>query len=104
MANLKFRFFFILNIGLIIKERGLSKPNQLWKLKLNHPKAKKKVFTNTKEKSNTQTPYNHDIICFQCLRITHIASSYPNKRVMILHHHKKIEPECDSNDEKMFPI
>jgi hypothetical protein len=27
-------------------------------------KGKKEVFTNTKDKSNTQTPHNHDIIYF----------------------------------------
>ena len=50
----------------------------------------------------TQSIYN--LKFFRCLEVGHIASQYPNKRVMILKYHKQIQSENDRFDNDEPPL
>lgn len=41
---------------------------------------------------------SHEIKCFRCLGLGHIASQCPNKRVMILHENGEVESESEKDD------
>jgi len=76
----------------------------VWKSKVEAPKGKKRVLSNNKGKSNSQPPCNHDIKCFYCLEIGHIAFQCSNKRVMILRDNWEVEAKSDIDDKKMPPL
>ena len=59
----------------------------------------------SKDKSETQPTRNHDIKCFRYLKVRHIDSQCPNKRLMILKDHSEIEFESErSKDDEMPPL
>lgn len=53
-------------------------------------------------KSDSQPIKYRDIKCFKCFGISHIASQYPNKRLMILKYDGEIKIEGKSDDEYML--
>ena len=82
------------------------KSNQ-WRKEEKPPNAKHK--TKLKQEGNNQgnqrkpdcfTTWNPDIMCFKCQGRAHIASQYPNKRVMVMGDNGEIETDnesvCDS--------
>ncbi|RDY03014.1 hypothetical protein CR513_13455, partial [Mucuna pruriens] len=53
-----------------------------------------------KGKIDTDTSYrSHDIKCFRCQGVEHIASQCPNKRLMIMMDNGEVESESSSDDE-----
>lgn len=58
----------------------------------------------SKGKSYTQSTVNHEVKCFKCLGVGHIASYCPNKRVMILQDYNEIETKSDNTNDKMSPL
>lgn len=71
--------------------------------KVEKSKAKEKVHTESKGKSDTQHIHNYDIKCFMCLRAGHITSQCSNKRFMILKDHGEIESKSDKSKADMMP-
>ena len=59
-------------------------------------KKKKEVPGVNKGKSESQT-CNHDIRCFRCLGVGHIASQSPNKRMMIMQVDGEVETESEDD-------
>jgi hypothetical protein len=55
-----------------------------------------------KGKTESQTR-NHDIKCFHCLGVGHIASQCLNKRTMIAHVDGEVETEIEGDDDQMQP-
>ena len=68
--------------------------------KLNHQKEEMKLPMSTKVKNESQT-HNHDIKCFCCLGVGHIASQCPNKRIMIARVDGEVEIESEEDDDLM---
>ena len=65
---------------------GRKYKGAVFKSKTKPPKRKDEAPIVNKGKNESQTR-NHDIKCFRCLRVGHIASQCPNKRTMITKFH-----------------
>jgi hypothetical protein len=62
------------------------------------------VAIDSKGKFDTQSTLNNEVKCFKCLGVRHIASYWPNKRVVILQDYNEIEIESDNTNDKMPPL
>jgi hypothetical protein len=70
------------------------------KSKTEPPKRREEVPIVNKGKTESQTR-NHDIKCFRCLGVGHIASQCPNKRTMIARVDGEVETESESDADQM---
>jgi hypothetical protein len=66
-------------------------------------KDKKDIYTNSRGKTKTSTFCNSDIKYFHYLRVGHIASRYPNKRIIIMMAYSKVLTDSEGSDEKEMP-
>jgi hypothetical protein len=64
------------------------------------PKRREEVPSVNKGKTESQTR-NHDIKCFRCLGVGHIASQCPNKRTMIARVDGEVETKSESDADQM---
>jgi len=67
------------------------------------PKTKKDTHTDGKGKSESQPTRDRDIKCFKCLGKGHIASQYPNRRVMLTIDNGDVEFESDKSESEEIP-
>jgi len=67
------------------------------------PKTKKDTHTDGKGKSESQPTHDRDIKCFKCLGKGHIASQYPNRRVMLTIDNGDVEFESDKSESEEIP-
>ena len=74
------------------------------KSKTETSKSKEDDSTKHKGKFETQVNRNHDIKCFKCLGLGHIASQCPNKRVMIMKDNAELETASENDSDDMPPL
>ena len=67
-------------------------------------KAKKDVTGKNNGKTDSQPNHNRDIKCLKCLGSGHIASQYPNKRVMIMCDNWEVETASEGDSDDMPPL
>lgn len=67
-------------------------------------KTKKEAFTDSKGKSNTQTPCNYDIKCFFFMFRNKSLSVLINKKRVTVLQDQEVENKCDNNNEEMPPF
>ena len=68
------------------------------------PKTEQKqeaINQENQDKSDSFTTRNHDIKFFKCQGKGHIASQYPNKRVMVMRDNREIETNNESDCDSM---
>ena len=70
----------------------------VFKSKTKPPKRRDEAPNVNKGKNESQTR-NHDIKCFRCLGVGHIASQCPNKRTMITRINGEVETESGEDDD-----
>ena len=75
----------------------------VFKSKTEPPKRRDEVPSVNKGKNESQTR-NHDIKCFRCLGVGHIASQCPNKRTMIARVDGKVETESEGDDDQLSSL
>jgi len=77
---------------------------QTEKSKVEYPREEKNTLTIVKGNNVTPISRNHDIKCFHCQGFGHVASQYPNKRVMIIKANNEFETDMDYEEEKIPPL
>ena len=70
------------------------------KSKIEPPKMRNEVPGVNKGKTESQTR-KHDIKCFCCLGVGHVASQCSNKRTMIARANGEVKTESEGNDDQM---
>ena len=76
------------------RSNGRKDKGAVFKSKTEPPKRRDKAPIVNKGKNESQTR-NHDIKCFHCLGVGHIASQCPNKRTMIARIDGEVETESE---------
>jgi hypothetical protein len=94
------RSFQILGSSTSWKSNWRKDEKAVLKSKTKLPKRREDVTSVNKGKTEFQTR-NHDIKCFRCLGVGHIASQCPNKRTMIARVDRKVETESESDADQM---
>ena len=82
---------------------GRKDEGVVFKSKTEPPKRRDEVPSVNKGKNESQTR-NHDIKCFRCLGVGHIASQCPNKRTMIARVDGKVETESEGDDDQLSSL
>jgi hypothetical protein len=76
------------------RSNGRKDEGAVFKTKTEPPKRRDEIPNVSKGKTESQTR-NHDIKCFRCLGVGHIASQCPNKRTMIARVDREVETESE---------
>jgi hypothetical protein len=76
------------------RSNGRKDEGAVFKTKTEPPKRRDEIPNVSKGKTESQTR-NHDIKCFRCLGVSHIASQCPNKRTMIARVDREVETESE---------
>ena len=76
------------------RSNGRKDKGAVFKSKTEPPKRRDKAPIVNKGKNESQTR-NHDIKCFHCFGVGHIASQCPNKRTMIARIDGEVETESE---------
>jgi hypothetical protein len=82
------------------RSNGRKDEGAIFKTKTEPPKKRDEIPNVNKGKTESQTR-NHDIKCFRCLGVGHIASQCPNKRTMIALVDGEVETKSEGNDDQM---
>ena len=82
------------------RSNGRKDERVVFKSKTEPPKRRDEapIFNKGKDESQTR---NHDIKCFRCLGVGHIASQCPNKRTMIARIDGEVEIESEGDDDQI---
>ena len=79
---------------------GRKDEGAVFKSKTEPPKRRDEVPSVNNGKTDSQTR-NHDIMCFRCLGVGHIASQCPNKKTMIARVDGEAETKSEGDDDQM---
>ncbi|KAJ9672490.1 hypothetical protein PVL29_025915 [Vitis rotundifolia] len=82
------------------RSNGRKDERAIFKSKIEPPKKKDEAPNVNKGKNESQTR-NHDIKCFRCLGVGHIASQCPNNRTMIARVDGEVETKSEEDDDQM---
>jgi hypothetical protein len=82
------------------RSNGRKDKGAVFKSKIEPPKRWDEIPDVNKCKTESQTR-NHDIKCFRCLEVGHIASQCPNKRTIIARVDGEVETESKGGDDQM---
>ena len=67
-------------------------------------REKKNNLAAGKSNNDTHTSRNRDIKCFYCMGFGHIASQYPNKRVMVMKVNDEVDIDGKDGEKRMPPL
>jgi hypothetical protein len=85
------------------RREKIAYPKPNFNIKAKPSKVKKEVIVDSKGKRKTQPTRNHDIKCFRCLEVGHLASQCLEKQAIILQDQREIESESDiCEDDEML--